>query len=194
MLYIYQHFRCIDLSFQLEDVKSKQSWRLALNAALKLEIANLRNPMRIDMIARQQLGLTSRCRRKCGSTTRPAGAQVAARAIRPTQSCASRLRYSIRWRTSSLSRELQQFALKLTRRDENRTQRAMQQNKVHVRLLIRCWRGACCGWLRFSGAWVTCNYSVIANISPARSTSSSARLRSRRSAAQFTTAICIRWR
>ena len=25
MLYVYQHFRCIDLSFQLEDVKTRQA-------------------------------------------------------------------------------------------------------------------------------------------------------------------------
>ena len=58
MLYIYQHFRCIDLSFQLEDVKAKQAEAASLNSSLKLEIASLRNPMRIDIIARRQLGLT----------------------------------------------------------------------------------------------------------------------------------------
>ncbi len=57
-MYIYQHFRCIDLSFQLEDVKAKQAGTAALNTSLKLEIAGLRNPMRIDVIARRQLGLT----------------------------------------------------------------------------------------------------------------------------------------
>ena len=44
MLYIYQHFRCIDLSFQLEDLRVKQEQSLALNGALKLEIATLRDP------------------------------------------------------------------------------------------------------------------------------------------------------
>src|SRR5260370_20226902 len=58
MLYIYQHFRCIDLSFQLEDVKARQAEAASLNSSLKLEIAGLRNPMRIDVIARRQLGLT----------------------------------------------------------------------------------------------------------------------------------------
>jgi len=58
MLYIYQHFRCIDLSFQLEQMKVQQAQAATLNSSLKLEIASLRNPMRIDAIARRQLGLT----------------------------------------------------------------------------------------------------------------------------------------
>jgi len=58
MLYIYQHFRCIDLSFQLEDLKGKQEQAANLNGKLKLNIATLRDPHRIDLIARHQLGLT----------------------------------------------------------------------------------------------------------------------------------------
>jgi cell division protein FtsL len=57
-LYIYQHFRCIDLSFQLEDVKVLQVDAAALNASLNLQIAGLSDPRRIDQIARRQLGLT----------------------------------------------------------------------------------------------------------------------------------------
>src|SRR5271169_5687441 len=56
MLYIYQHFRCIDLSFQLEDLKSRQTQAMALNGQLKLKIETWRNPRRIDAIA-HQLGL-----------------------------------------------------------------------------------------------------------------------------------------
>ena len=56
MLYIYQHFRCIDLSFQLEDLKGKQTQALALNGQLKLKIETWRNPGRINQIA-HQLGL-----------------------------------------------------------------------------------------------------------------------------------------
>jgi cell division protein FtsL len=56
MLYIYQHFRCIDLSFQLEDLRSKQTQAQALNGQLKLEIESWRNPRRINAIA-AQLGL-----------------------------------------------------------------------------------------------------------------------------------------
>ena len=56
MLYIYQHFRCIDLSFQLEDLKAKQMQAQSLNGQLKLEIETWRNPHRINAIAKQ-LGL-----------------------------------------------------------------------------------------------------------------------------------------
>ncbi|MGB7438758.1 MAG: cell division protein FtsL [Candidatus Acidiferrum sp.] len=58
MCYVYQHFRCIDLGFQLEDLKSKTQQAQTLNSELKLEIAFLRDPHRIDLIARRQLGLT----------------------------------------------------------------------------------------------------------------------------------------
>src|SRR5262245_11864039 len=58
MMYIYQHFRCIDLSFQLEDLKAKQVQAGALNSELRLEIENLRDPQRIDAIATRRSGLT----------------------------------------------------------------------------------------------------------------------------------------
>jgi hypothetical protein len=56
LFYIFQHFKCIDLSFQLEDLKARQAQVVQLNSELRLEIANLRDPMRIDVIARRQLG------------------------------------------------------------------------------------------------------------------------------------------
>jgi len=56
MLYVYQHFRCIDMSFQLEDLKGKQAQAAELNGKLKLEIATLRDPRRIDVIAQHELG------------------------------------------------------------------------------------------------------------------------------------------
>jgi cell division protein FtsB len=55
MFYVYQHFRCIDLSFQLEDLKARQTKMSALNSELRLEIEGLRDPRRIDVIARRQL-------------------------------------------------------------------------------------------------------------------------------------------
>ena len=58
MLYIYQHFHCIDLSFQLEGLKTQQADAAALNSQLNLQIAGLSDPRRIDEIARKQLGLT----------------------------------------------------------------------------------------------------------------------------------------
>ncbi len=87
MLYIYQHFRCIDLSFQLEEIKVKQVEAATLNSSLKLEIASLRNPMRIDVIARRQLGLTEPLPTQVREYDAPAGAQVAAaRYVRQSRS------------------------------------------------------------------------------------------------------------
>jgi cell division protein FtsL len=78
MFYIYQHFRCIDLSFQLEDVKARQVEAASLNSSLKLEIASLRNPMRIDVIARRQLGLTEPLPIQVREYEAPSGAEMAA--------------------------------------------------------------------------------------------------------------------
>ena len=78
MLYIYQHFRCIDLSFQLEQMKVQQAQAATLNSSLKLEIASLRNPMRIDVIARRQLGLTEPLPAQVQEYEAPSGAEVAA--------------------------------------------------------------------------------------------------------------------
>ena len=78
MFYIYQHFRCIDLSFQLEQVKAKQAAAATLNSSLKLEMASLRNPMRIDIIARRQLGLTEPLPTQILEYDSPPGALVAA--------------------------------------------------------------------------------------------------------------------
>src|SRR5712664_1541610 len=86
MLYIYQHFRCIDLSFQLEDVKGTQAEAASLNSSLKLEIAGLRNPMRIDVIARRQLGLTEPLPTQVQDYQAPDGAEVAVvRSARPNR-------------------------------------------------------------------------------------------------------------
>jgi cell division protein FtsL len=86
MLYVYQHFRCIDLSFQLEDVKGSAAEAASLNSSLKLEIAGLRNPMRIDVIARRQLGLTEPLPTQVQEYEAPDGAEVAAvRSARPNR-------------------------------------------------------------------------------------------------------------
>ena len=86
MLYIFQHFRCIDLSFQLEDLKAQEMKASALNSELKLEIAGLRNPMRIDVIARRRLGLTQPLPTQVQEYEAPDGAEVAAaRYARPNR-------------------------------------------------------------------------------------------------------------
>jgi cell division protein FtsL len=78
MMYIYQHFQCIDLSFQLEDLKATQQRSTALNSELRLEIEGLRDPRRIDVIARRQLGLTQPMPTQVQEYDAPSGAEVAA--------------------------------------------------------------------------------------------------------------------
>ena len=78
MFYIYQHFRCIDLSFQLEDLKTRQTEASSLNSGLRLEIEGLRDPKRIDYIARRQLGLTEPLPAQVQDYDAPSGAEVAA--------------------------------------------------------------------------------------------------------------------
>jgi cell division protein FtsL len=77
MFYVFQHFRCIDLSFQLEDLKQKQAQAAALNSELKLNIATLSRPSRIDQIARLKLGLTQPLPDQVREYEVPSGAQVA---------------------------------------------------------------------------------------------------------------------
>ena len=78
MLYIFQHFKCIDLSFQLEELKQKQTQAAALNSELKLNIATLSRPSRIDQIARLRLGLTQPLPDQVREYDVPSAAQVAA--------------------------------------------------------------------------------------------------------------------
>ncbi len=86
MLYVYQHFRCIDLSFQLEDLRIHQQQALKLNGALKLEIATLRDPQRIDLLARHTLGLTEPTAEQVREYSPFDGSEVAAvRYVRPNR-------------------------------------------------------------------------------------------------------------
>ena len=78
LLYIYQHFKCIDLSFQLEAARAERVEASALNSSLKLEIAGLSSPKRIDTIARRQLGLTETLPSQVREYQPTAGAEVAA--------------------------------------------------------------------------------------------------------------------
>jgi cell division protein FtsL len=59
LLYAWQHFACIQLRYQVESLKSQRAQAAELNQELRLEVAGLRAPSRIDEIARRQLGLTA---------------------------------------------------------------------------------------------------------------------------------------
>ena len=77
LLYGYQRFHCIELSFQLEALKNRQAQAAALNSELRLEVAGLRNPMRIDHVARRQLGLTEPLPGQVVPSDASSGAEVA---------------------------------------------------------------------------------------------------------------------
>src|SRR6202795_2306734 len=59
LLYAWQHFETIQMRYQLESLRSEHTQAAELNQQLKLEVAGLRAPGRIDLIARRQLGLTA---------------------------------------------------------------------------------------------------------------------------------------
>ena len=59
LLYAWQHFETIQLRYQLESLRGEHSQAAELNQQLKLEVAGLRAPGRIDVIARRDLGLTA---------------------------------------------------------------------------------------------------------------------------------------
>jgi cell division protein FtsL len=59
LLYAWQHFETIQLRYDLESLRNEQSQASEFNQQLKLEVAGLRSPGRIDVIARRQLGLTA---------------------------------------------------------------------------------------------------------------------------------------
>jgi cell division protein FtsL len=58
LVYTWQHFECIQLRYQVEQLDSQRAKAVQLNQQLHLEVAALRSPMRVDTIARNQLGLS----------------------------------------------------------------------------------------------------------------------------------------
>src|SRR5512143_3024068 len=58
MLYAFQHFRAIEYGYQIESMRSQRDGLVEMNRALRLEEASLRDPERIDLMARK-LGLQS---------------------------------------------------------------------------------------------------------------------------------------
>jgi cell division protein FtsL len=58
LLYAWQHFETIQLRYRLEALRGARSQAIELNQQLKLEVAGLRSPGRVEAIARGQLGLT----------------------------------------------------------------------------------------------------------------------------------------
>jgi len=51
--YTWQHFRAIEYGYQIESAKRELAEMTEMNHALRLEDASLRNPERIDLLARR---------------------------------------------------------------------------------------------------------------------------------------------
>src|SRR5437660_9094372 len=58
MSYAFQHFKAIEYGYKIEALKSQREGLTEMNRALRLEEASLRDPERIDRMARE-LGLES---------------------------------------------------------------------------------------------------------------------------------------
>jgi len=58
MGYALQHFRAIEYGYKIETLRSQRDGLTEMNRALRLEEASLRDPERIDLVARK-LGLQS---------------------------------------------------------------------------------------------------------------------------------------
>lgn len=52
--YAWQHFRAIEYGYQIESAKRELSGLTEMNRALRLEDSSLRDPERIDVMARRQ--------------------------------------------------------------------------------------------------------------------------------------------
>jgi cell division protein FtsL len=53
MIYAWQHFSAIEYGYRIEAMKSQRESMVETNRALRLEEASLRDPQRIDMLARE---------------------------------------------------------------------------------------------------------------------------------------------
>lgn len=58
MTYAWQHFKAIEYGYKIESLKTQRDGLTEMNRALRLEEASLRDPQRIDTLARR-LGLQS---------------------------------------------------------------------------------------------------------------------------------------
>jgi cell division protein FtsL len=58
MAYAFQHFKAIEYGYKVEALKSQRTSLIEMNRALRLEEASLRDPERIDRMARD-MGLQS---------------------------------------------------------------------------------------------------------------------------------------
>ena len=76
LFYAWQHFQCLQLGYQLEELKAEKAQALELSQQLRLESAALSSPSRIDAIARQ-LGLIAPVPGQVEAVQAPPGAVLA---------------------------------------------------------------------------------------------------------------------
>jgi cell division protein FtsL len=89
MFYAWQHFRAIEYGYRIEAQKAERDRLVELNRALKLEEASLRDPSRIDALARN-MGLAAPqpgqvVRLDMDTEDGPVLAQVSSVAVMPAQ-------------------------------------------------------------------------------------------------------------
>jgi cell division protein FtsL len=53
MVYAWQHFSAIECGYRVEQLRAQRDGLVEMNRALRLEEASLRDPQRIDLLARQ---------------------------------------------------------------------------------------------------------------------------------------------
>jgi len=58
MVYAWQHFSAIECGYRVEQLRAQREGLVEMNRALRLEEASLRDPQRIDVLARQ-MGLVA---------------------------------------------------------------------------------------------------------------------------------------
>jgi len=58
MVYAWQHFSAIECGYRVEQLRAQRDGLVEMNRALRLEEASLRDPQRIDVLARQ-MGLVA---------------------------------------------------------------------------------------------------------------------------------------
>ena len=58
LAYTWQRYETLRLSYRYEQLKQTESQAAELNRELRVELATLRSPSRIDLLARNQLGMT----------------------------------------------------------------------------------------------------------------------------------------
>lgn len=59
LLCAWQHFRSLEYGYRLEELRAQREELREWNRTLRLELASLRDPMRIDWLARMHLGLAA---------------------------------------------------------------------------------------------------------------------------------------